>query len=257
MRVLAGAAPPEVERFEVAWLDAVEGEQRCRLEAVAGVAFESVPPVRSLPSYKGQRNYPGLYWSATMGRHVGFESWLERDHAVLLDFDPDVAGYSSQPMWLFWPESTKSGRRWRSHAPDFFARRADGSVLLIDCRPADRISPRDQRAFDATARAAALVEWDYRVVDAPDSVVIANVRWLAGYRHPRFAEAAEHRGQGSVVRITFGHRRQLDEGVRTIGDPIAVLPVVYHLMWRGQLGTDMMTPFSPQMLVGPPLERSC
>jgi hypothetical protein len=34
--------------------------------------------VRDFPSYKGQRNFPGLYFAACTGRHVGFESWLER-----------------------------------------------------------------------------------------------------------------------------------------------------------------------------------
>jgi hypothetical protein len=50
--------------------------------------FEDRAPVPSLPSYRGQRHFPGLLWSASMDRHVGFESWLERDHAILLDFDP-------------------------------------------------------------------------------------------------------------------------------------------------------------------------
>jgi hypothetical protein len=34
-------------------------------------------------------------------QHVGYESWLERDHLMLLDYDPDVVGIASQPFWLF------------------------------------------------------------------------------------------------------------------------------------------------------------
>ena len=40
-------------------------------------------------------------------------------------------------------------------------------------------------AFAATELACAAVGWGYRLVDAPDPVVLANLRWLAGYRHPR------------------------------------------------------------------------
>lgn len=48
----------------------------------------------------------------------------------LLDFDRQVVGYASQPLWLFWPETTAVGaRRWRSHAPDFFARRGAADRL--------------------------------------------------------------------------------------------------------------------------------
>ena len=31
----------------------------------------------------------------TMGAHVGYESWLERDHVMLLDFDPRVTAIAS------------------------------------------------------------------------------------------------------------------------------------------------------------------
>ena len=41
-------------------------------------------------------------------RACGFESWLERDHLMLLAFDPDVAGIASQPFWLRWPGETGS-----------------------------------------------------------------------------------------------------------------------------------------------------
>jgi hypothetical protein len=87
---------------------------------------------------------------------VGYESWLERDRLVLLDFDPDVVGIASQPFWLFW--TTAEGKP-RSHAPDYFARLADGSALVLDVRPADRIKPRDQAAFDATREVREALGW--------------------------------------------------------------------------------------------------
>jgi hypothetical protein len=40
------------------------------------------------------------------------------DMAMMLDFDPQVTAFSSQPFWLRWAD----GRRARRHAPDFFAR---------------------------------------------------------------------------------------------------------------------------------------
>ena len=43
------------------------------------------------------------------GRHVGFESWLDRDQAMVLDFDRDVRGVSSEPFTL--PEVPLIGER--------------------------------------------------------------------------------------------------------------------------------------------------
>ena len=96
--------------------------------------------------------------------HVGFESWLERDHLMALDFDPSMVGIASQPFWLHW--SDVAGKPI-SHVPDFFARRADGSAVVVDCRPVERCKPRDVAKFDATARACAMVGWDYAWLVSP------------------------------------------------------------------------------------------
>ncbi|HEY4854308.1 MAG TPA: hypothetical protein VII22_26265 [Streptosporangiaceae bacterium] len=53
----------------------------------------------SFPSFKRQKNFTGLYYAATMDAHVGFESWLECDVAMTLDFDSRVVAFSSQPFW--------------------------------------------------------------------------------------------------------------------------------------------------------------
>ena len=58
----------------------------------AEAAFEDALPAREFLSYRGQRHFPGMWWLATSGRHVGYESWLERDHVMAMDFDPDVGG---------------------------------------------------------------------------------------------------------------------------------------------------------------------
>jgi fucose permease len=52
-----------------------------------------VPPVRPFRFEKGLRNFAGWWCFATTGTHIGFESWLERDHLMLMDFDPAVVCY--------------------------------------------------------------------------------------------------------------------------------------------------------------------
>jgi hypothetical protein len=84
---------------------------------------------------------------------VGFESWLERDRVMLLDFLPGVVAFSSQPFWLTWP----AGAKRRRHAPDFFARLADGTGLVIDVRADDDLEPEDAEAFAVTEEACRVV----------------------------------------------------------------------------------------------------
>ncbi|MFF7803077.1 TnsA-like heteromeric transposase endonuclease subunit [Streptomyces olivaceus] len=156
-----GSAGPPTTGFEVAYVAPDGSELRRPLPDAWAVPFEHALPVRAFASYRRQRNLPGLWWSATMGGHVGYESWLERDHVMLLDFDPAVVGVSSQPFWLFW--SAANGRPV-SHAPDYFARRRDGSAVVIDCRPAERRGPRDIAKFEATEAACASVGWEFRLL---------------------------------------------------------------------------------------------
>ncbi len=219
------------------------GCHRVRLADCCGVRFEDAVPVRPFRWSRGQRHFPGWWWLATTGRHVGYESWLERDHLMLLDFDPAVTAVGSQPFWLHWED----GRRSRRHAPDFFARLAGGTGVVIDVRADDRIEPADAEAFDVTARACEAAGWEFRRVGVVDPVLAANVRWLSRYRHPR---CAGQPGVADALRRVFAAPVCLWDGVAGTGDNLAVLPVLFHLMWRQVLMADLRSgPLNSSSLV--------
>ncbi|MFC4608221.1 TnsA-like heteromeric transposase endonuclease subunit [Streptomyces maoxianensis] len=109
---------------------------------------------------KCSRNYPGLYWSATVRRHVGYESWLERDHLKLLDFDRRIVGVASQPFRISWEQDGLV----RRHTPDFFARCADGTGVVVDVRADDRIADKGAAAFAETEVACSQVGRKFRRV---------------------------------------------------------------------------------------------
>lgn len=213
------------------------------LSSCWNVAFERVAPVRGFASFRGQRNRPGLWWFATTGEHVGHESWLERDRLMALDADPGVVGVAAQPMWLRW--TAESGRLVR-HAPDYFARRADGTGVVIDVRADHRIGEQDAAVFAATARLSAEVGWEYQRVGELGAVHAANLRWLAGYRHPRFAQPELAARLGEV----FAEAAPLLGGAAAAGDPVAVLPVLFGMLWRGELTAELERDLlGPAMLV--------
>lgn len=143
----AGLGPGE---FEVEYLTGDGGRHTVPLADADRVRLADIVPARPIKARKGQRHLPGLWWSATDARHVGYESWLERDHVMSLDWDVAVTGIASQPFRLRW---TASDGEARSHVPDYLAERGDGPPVVLDCRPADRRPPRDLAAFDATRRA--------------------------------------------------------------------------------------------------------
>ena len=215
-------------------------ERRVPLAEAARLPLEDGLPARAIVSRHGQRHLTGQWWSATDGRHVGFESWLERDHLMLLDFDPAVTAIASQPFWLSWTAADGKARR---HAPDYFARRADGTGIVMDCRPEEmRGKPRDQEAFAAARQASEAAGWEYRLAGGCDPVLAANVRWLAGYRHPR------HRVPEVAARLLDAASGPvpLMELAGLAGDPLAVLPVLFCLLWRHELEVGLLVPLHPE-----------
>ena len=168
-----------------------------------------------------------------MSRHVGYESWLERDHVMALDANPGVAGVASQPFRFRWPDE-------RHHVPDFFVRNNDGSVLIVDVRADDRISADDAELFERTGAACVSAGWSYRRVGMLDRVLAANLRWLSGYGHPRVLRPA----LAVDVLAAFGSGRPLLPAAVGGGPAMAVLPVVFHLLWLGRLVADLSSPLS-------------
>jgi len=77
--------------------------------------------------------------------------------------------------------------------------------------------------------------------------VTANLRWLAGYRHPRHQLPETV----AVLRRVFATPTPLMAGAEAAGDPVAVLPVLFHLLWCQELTIDLSTPLHQGTLVRP------
>ena len=179
--------------FEAVFLDP-EVRQRWE-DACVAVAFEDLAPVSGFPVVPGRRWGPGLWWSATTGRHVVAGSSAMRAQLMVLDRDPFVVGLAGRPVRLVWRDGRGGAGSW---VPQLFARYADGTALLADCPGhADAGGERALRGAQAARAACGLVGWRYRRLEPLDAVPAANLRWLAGYRHPR--KPGQPRGRGRAV----------------------------------------------------------
>ncbi|MFE0133331.1 TnsA-like heteromeric transposase endonuclease subunit [Streptomyces sp. NPDC059037] len=198
-----------------------------------GEPFELTSPARKFAAFKGQKNFTGDYWAVTSRSLVGYESWVERDAAMALDFDPAVVALASQPFCLVWPD----GDRDREHTPDYFARLADGTGMVVDVRPQKLVDEEAAEVFAVTARICESVGWQFRLVGDLDQPFRANLRWLARYRHPR----CYRRPVADRLREVFCEPQMLLAGAEQVGDRLAVLPVLYHLLWQHELTADLVS----------------
>ncbi|WP_311766095.1 TnsA-like heteromeric transposase endonuclease subunit [Streptomyces telluris] len=215
-------------------------------DAAVAVAFEELAPVSAFPVIPGRRWGPGLWWSATTGRHVAAGSNAMRIQLMVLDRDPHVTGLAGRPVRVLWRGERGRVRSW---VPQLFARYRDGTGLLADCPSHPEAGgERALTAAEAVGEACREIGWTYRRLSPLDDVPAANLKWLAGYRHPR---NAGRRGLMLSVVEAFARPRPLIEGAEAAGDLLVVLPAVFHALWHGQLTTDLETPLHERALVGP------
>ncbi|MFF9396979.1 TnsA-like heteromeric transposase endonuclease subunit [Streptomyces griseoluteus] len=157
-----------------------------------------------------------------------------------------MTGLAGRPVRLLWRNPRGQVRSW---VPQLFARRADATALLADCPShPDAGGERAKNAAEAVAQACADIGWTYRRLPPLDDVLAANLKWLAGYRHPR---NTGHPGLMPAVLEAFTQSRPLIEGAIAAGDPIEVLPAVFHALWHGHLTVGLDTPLHERILIGP------
>lgn len=73
-----------------------------------------------------------------------------------------------------------------------------------------------------------------------------DVTWLAGYPHPR-----HHGGRllAAALQEAFAEPAPLWEGVCRTGDPLIVLPALFHALWAGRLRAALGAPMHEWMPV--------
>lgn len=137
--------------------------------------------MRIPPSFAGQRNYPGLFWSTTNRDHVVYESLLELSWLWLADFDATVVRIAAQPLRVVGPDRS----RQRVRLPDFVALDAWGRSVVVDVKPARLlVKPEVQASLAWTSRVMGEAGIAYAVWSGAPAVVLRNVRLTASARRP-------------------------------------------------------------------------
>src|ERR1039458_11135 len=91
---------------------------------------------------------PGGWFSTTAGRFLEYESLLERDWMLLMDFDREVDGICEQPLRLRYLKNDGPA----SHVPDLLVWRV-GVPELCDVKSVERL---EDPEFQAQVRATEL-----------------------------------------------------------------------------------------------------
>ncbi|GIG30786.1 TnsA-like heteromeric transposase endonuclease subunit [Cellulomonas marina] len=198
-------------------------------------------PVRLPPSYAGQRNYPGLFWSSTNGRHVVYESLLELAWLWLADFDASIVRVSAQPLRIVgW-----DGGRQRVRYPDFLALDHSVRARVVDVKPADLLDEPEVKASlswtSSTMRCAGI---DYSVWSGAPATVLRNIRLAASARRPGLVpDDAVH---AAVTHCPAGGCGigDLEARIRQTSTWSSPRTAILAALWQSLLRCDMSRPIT-------------
>lgn len=121
--------------------------------------------VRKVVTRSG-RHHRGKFPSFKLKRTVHWESMLERDAILHLEYHPLVLAYQEQPCVLHYYDD---GGEVRQYVPDFHVELDDGSDLYIEVKPESKLCKPDvNRKLKAIAASLAEREIRFRVLTERD-----------------------------------------------------------------------------------------
>lgn len=208
-------------------------------------------PVRKIP--KNHLVVTGGYSSRKNPQIDPFESPLEKDYFLLLDFDEAVLSFDPQPVRVPVPGVP------RGYVPDVLVHyRLDPVTglepkkLLVDVKHTDDLAKNADKyvlKFECARKFSEEQGWEFRIVDQNQirTPRLANLKFLRSYRNITPSGEDIERVLSYVDDTPQFHQQVLDQLALTDDEKLCWLPVIWSMLLTGHLVTDMDTPFGSEV----------
>jgi hypothetical protein len=201
-------------------------------------------PARKITNSNSKKNI-GLFSSLKMQTGIWYESLIERDYMYLLETDPDVLSYHSQPLSIFYTFN----HRQRRYTPDFLVE-GRHKKLLVEVKPASKVnSDKNLSLFRAIAPICEEKGWEFVVVtDAMIRVQpqLNNLKLIYKY-------AGEPLSINNTLDCYQYFQRQVSTSIKTALLDLAPkqisINILLKLIFLGFLKTDLKQPISSNSLI--------
>lgn len=193
----------------------------------------------------GGKKVIGKFPSLKMNSTIWWESQIERDYIYLLEIDPTVKSYSSQPMKLTYYHAGKA----RTYTPDFLVKRPQGEQV-VEVKPESKIN--DDLVIELCRHIIPLCkEMGMEFVVITDSMIrqqpkLNNIKLLYKYaRNPlSIQQIIECKRYFTLKEPTSLRVASLELKQKGIS-----LNLLFKLLYIGILYTDLMQPIGADSLI--------
>jgi TnsA endonuclease-like protein len=216
-------------------------------------------PVRHIP--KNRRSVTGFVASGINAKQAAFESTLERDFMLLVEFDPDVLSYEEQPVRI---DYLSADGQARHYTPDILAtyRQIPNSTTLKPPLLAEIKYRRDlfeqwrglKPKFRAARRYAKERGWSFKIITEVEirTPYLKNVKFLRQYqRRPINLDGAGLLLQKASELGSTDPESLLASMCQDAHDRAHLLPTLWSLVAQRKIGADLNQPLTMQSLIWP------
>jgi hypothetical protein len=211
-------------------------------------------PVRKIP-----KNYLGVtggFSSQKNGVMLGFESLLEKEYMLLLEFDESVSRFEEQPVTV-----TISGSA-RIYTPDLLIHFHDSECIrpcLAEIKHTDdltRNASKYAEKFEAARSYADSHGWEFRIITQQDIRIpkLANLKFLREYRNIDVAESKMATVLDALRQLgseTF-FNVLLDVLAPDEEEKLHWLPIIWHLIVTRTIRCDLDVAFTDDIAIWSP-----
>jgi hypothetical protein len=214
-------------------------------------------PVRKIP--KNYLKVTGGFASRKNGCMIGFESLLERDYMILLEYDDAVERFEEQPVKIPFKKGVKP------YVPDILIHYGSNhqprrSLLAEVKHTSDLARNHDEYApkFALAQEYAAERDWDFRVITEKEirTPRLASLKFLREYLNvdPEpghvggILAALEEEGRPMALNVL------LDRLCESESARLQIVPVIWHLAALQQIMIDLEQPIDDKTQLSLPQE---
>jgi hypothetical protein len=212
-------------------------------------------PVRKIP--KNHLVVTGSFASRKNAQMDGFESLLEKEYMLLLDFDEQIERFDPQPVTIPVPGILKG------YTPDvlvyFYLDAITGKSrkpLLTEIKHTDDLKRNAEKyapKFAAAEQYAIEHDWEFRVTTQNDIRIprLANIKFLREYRNiePSTEDIAWLIHLVKNLGGTTTPAALLEQLVANDDDQLHWLPVIWHSILTHELVADLDKPLNHESVI--------
>jgi len=206
-------------------------------------------PIRKIP--KNYRSVTGTFASIKNGCNIFYESLLERDFFLTLEFDENVKSYEEQPIQIFYKHLNKNIR----YTPDCLVHYKDNRLPCIyEVKYSNEIKEKKvflKQKFDQIEEYLDKNDMEFKLFTELDinPIYLENIKFLYNF------SVLKDISKTDLIKKLFKNKKlESYENILKIYstnkyEQAEIIPYIWHLVLTNYLTTDLNKPFSKKTIL--------